>query len=108
MSPEPRAITDPLYAQTGGPVWKRVVIIGEDGARPKHTFDVKLTVPQPPPADWDPEDEDSDEADLWRETDVIIKNVRYGLPSNDELDEGTVGWILDDYYGRPVLLLAEC
>lgn len=106
MSDEARAITSPLDRQGGGPVWKRVVIVGT--AEPLKTFDVKLTVPKAPPDGWDPDAAESEDADLWRETDVIIKNVRYGLPSGDTLNEGTVGWILDDYLGRPVLLLAEC
>lgn len=103
---EARNLTDPRSATPGGTVWKRVVIVGT--AKPLHTFDVKLTVPATPPNGWDPLDSGSVDADLWRETGTTIKGVRYGLPSEDELTEGTVGWILDDYYGRPVLLLAEC
>ncbi len=103
---EPRNVTDPKSFTPGGPAWKRVVII--DTAEPLKKFDVRLTVPKEPPPGWDPEDSESEDADLWRETDTIIKGVRYGLPSDETFDAGSIGWILDDYYGRPVLLLAEC
>lgn len=101
-----RAITDPHWQESGGPVLKRVSIVGT--AYPKKTFSVKLTIPKEPPDGWDPEDPETEDADLWTVTDTTIPNVRYGLPSGDELSEGTIGWILDDYYGRPVLILAEC
>lgn len=44
---------------------------------------------------------------LWEESTEAIKGVWYGIPSGDTLSAGTIGSIYY-YYGRWVLLHAEC
>lgn len=100
-----RPTTDANWNVPPQPVWLRVKITTL--AEPKKTFDCVVTYPKAVPADWDPEDPETDEADLWEVSEEAIKGVRYGLPSADVLEIGTIGWARY-YYGRWVLLLAEC
>lgn len=84
----------------------RVVLT--ETAQPLKTFAAVLTRSINPGDTWDPDDPASADADLWEQTDIEIKDIRYGLPSAQEFEADTIGWVLLDYYGRPVLLMAEC
>lgn len=102
---EPRRNADAETRVDGGPQLERVVILTT--AEPLKTFQVKVTSFTGPPKDWDPDAPDSKDSDLWTETERVISNVRYGLPSADTLEPDTVGWIAW-YQGRPYLIIAEC
>lgn len=100
-----RAITDQNWQQDGIPILKRVII--SSPVEPLKPFDATLTVRKVPPDGWDPDDPESVDADLWRETETVITGIRNGLPGLDSPDIGDIGWVLDDYFGQPVLLILE-
>lgn len=105
---EPRPRVDERWRDAGEPTELRVKLTTE--ANPLDSFDCIVTYPKAIPEDWDPgapgliRDRD---AELWEDSTREIKGVWYGLPSGDTLSVGTIGWI-KYYYGRWVLLMAEC
>lgn len=102
---EARNQTDPQSATPGVAILQRVILIEE--AEPRKVFKVKRTAFRGPPDGWDPDDAESEDADLWTVTDEVITKVRYGLPYGSNLPVDTIGWIAW-YEGRPFLVLAEC
>lgn len=100
-----RPTTDASWNVPPLPEWVRVKLTTQ--AEPKKTFDCIVTYPKAVAPDWDPEDSETADADLWEESTIEIKGVRYGLPSADILEPNTIGWIRY-YYGRWCLLIAEC